>query len=189
VTWRRDGGEWWYRGLLEDLPLTRVFDWPAYVSQAEAQAFLAWRGRRLPTEAEFHRAAYGTPDGGERRHPWGDAPPEARHGNFDWAHWSPVPVGSHPDGASAFGLLELVGNGWEWTRSTLAPRKGFRPYMPDLRHVSAEAFETEAVVRLGASWATPRRLLRRSYRRWSSRRDPYVFAKFRGVVPAEEAGA
>jgi iron(II)-dependent oxidoreductase len=176
VSWREVDGEWFYRGLFEDLPMTRVFDWPVYVSWAEACAFLTWRGQRLPTEAEFRRAAYGTPAGDEQRYPWGDAKPAASHGNFDWVAWSPVPVGSHPDGESAFGVLELVGNGWEWTASQLDPRNGSPDTLPEQ--------PDEHYVRLGASWATPARLLRPSYRRWSQPHDPFVFGKFRGVRPA-----
>ena len=176
TSWRRDGEGWFYRGLMEDIPLTRVFDWPVYVGWAEASAFLAWRGQRLPTEAEFRRAAYGTSSGEERRHPWGSEDPSARHGNFDWHSWAPVPVGSHPDGESAFGVLELVGNGWEWTGSRLEPRGGSSATLP--------ACPEDHFVRLGASWATPGRLLRPSYRRWSLSHDPFVFGKFRGVTRA-----
>ena len=67
--WFRQAGEWFWRGMFELIPLPP--SWPVYVSQAEASAYARWKGLRLPTEAEFHRAAFGTPDGGERAHPWG----------------------------------------------------------------------------------------------------------------------
>ena len=87
----------------------------------------AGRARRLPTEAEYQRAAFGDPEGGDRRFPWGEAAPDARHGNFDFAQWAPMPVGSHPDGASAWGVHDLVGDGWEWTDTAFEGFPGFSP--------------------------------------------------------------
>jgi gamma-glutamyl hercynylcysteine S-oxide synthase len=173
TSWRKEGHDWSYRGLFEDLPLTRVFDWPVYVGWSEAQAYLSWQGKRLPTEAEFVRAAYAAPGEATRRYPWGDEAPESRHGNFNWNGWSAVPVGSHPDGASAYGVLELVGNGWEWTSSRVDSRGENCETLPEVPQ--------DACVRMGASWATPVRQLRSSYRRWSQSHDPFVFGKFRGV--------
>ena len=76
--WERHDGEWQWRGMFDLVPLPPA--WPVYVSQAEASAYAAWRGCRLPSEAEFQRAAYGTLSGTERQHPWGDTPPAPRHG-------------------------------------------------------------------------------------------------------------
>ena len=59
-----------YRTMFEDIPLP--LDWPVYVSQAEAKAYASWAGKSLPTEAEWQRAAYGTPHGDERTYPWGE---------------------------------------------------------------------------------------------------------------------
>jgi ergothioneine biosynthesis protein EgtB len=182
--WVERDGERHYRGLFEELPLRRVFDWPVSVAWVEAAAYARWRGARLPTEAEYHRAAYGAPDGSLRRHPWGEATPAPRHGNFDLEHWGPTPVGSHPDGASAFGVHELVGNGWEWTSSLFLPFPGFQPYMPDYRGYSADFFDGRHYVLLGGSWATDADLLRRSFRNWFQPHYPYVFSKFRCVRDA-----
>ncbi|PYR29970.1 MAG: ergothioneine biosynthesis protein EgtB, partial [Acidobacteria bacterium] len=66
--WERQEGEWFWRGMFDLVPLPLA--WPVYVSQTEACAFARWQGRRLPTEAEFQRAAFGTPEGAERRYPW-----------------------------------------------------------------------------------------------------------------------
>jgi len=58
-------------------------EWPVYASHAEATAYAKWLGRKLPTEAQFHRAAYGTPDGTkERSYPWGEEGPSATKGKF-----------------------------------------------------------------------------------------------------------
>ena len=78
--WSRQGGDWFWRGMFDVIPLPPA--WPVYVSQAEANAYARWKGLRLPTEAEYHRAAFGTPEGTERSHPWGEAPPDAPRGNF-----------------------------------------------------------------------------------------------------------
>jgi ergothioneine biosynthesis protein EgtB len=182
--WTAQDGCWRYRTLLDELPLSAVRDWPVYVSLAEARAFARWRGGRLPTEAEFHRAAYGTPGGDDRAFPWGDEEPTAAHGNFHFAHWAPLPVGSRPAGASAWGVHELVGNGWEWTQSAFAPLPGFRPYIPGYPGYSADFFDGKHYVLKGASWATDAQLIRRSFRNWYQARYPYVFAKFRCVHPA-----
>ena len=99
--------------------------WPVYVSHAEASAYARWRGGRLPTEAEYQRAAYGSPEDTARAFPWGDAPPDPSRGVFDFAGWDPQPVGTHPAGRSAWGVHDLVGNGWEWTSSIFRPFPGF----------------------------------------------------------------
>jgi formylglycine-generating enzyme required for sulfatase activity len=112
-----------------------------YVSLAEARAYARWRGGRLPTEAEFHRAAYGEPGGHERAFPWGDDEPRPEHGNFHFAYWSPAPVGWHPGGASAWGVHELVGNGWEWTENVFTPSPAFRAYIPSYPGYSADFFD------------------------------------------------
>ena len=152
--------------------------WPVYVSHAEASAYARWKGRRLPTEAEYHRAAYGTPEGPERAHPWGEAPPDATRGHFDFAGADPVPVGSFPKGASAWGVRDLVGNGWEWTSTVFAPFPGFQP-MPSYPQYSADFFDGKHYVMKGASPVTAKELIRRSFRNWFRPTYPYVYAKFR----------
>jgi ergothioneine biosynthesis protein EgtB len=182
--WAKRDGAWLYRTLFDILPLELVEDWPVYVSLAEACAYARWAGARLPTEAEFHRAAYGGLDGHERSFPWGEEGPGPEHGNFGFSGWSPRPVGSSPQGASAWGVHELVGNGWEWTETVFAPFPGFRAYIPGYPGYSADFFDGKHYVLKGASWATDSQLLRRSFRNWYQARYPYVFAKFRCVRAA-----
>ncbi len=165
-------------GMFDQIPLPP--DWPVYVSQAEAEAYARWRGRRLPTEAEYHRAAFGTPDGGEQSYPWGEAPPSREHGNFDFAHFEPVAVGSFPAGASAWGIHDLVGNGWEWTSTIFGPFPGFTP-MVSYPEYSADFFDGQHFVMKGASTATAQELVRRSFRNWFRPNYPYVYATFRTV--------
>ena len=177
--WELHRGRWFWRGMWDLVPLPG--DWPVYVTHAEADAYARWRGRRLMTEAEYHRAAYGSPSGGERRHPWGDAPPDALRGNFDFARWDPVPVGSFPRGASAWGVHDLVGNGWEWTSTVFGGFDGFSP-MPSYPNYSADFFDGRHYVLKGASPATARELIRASFRNWFRGTYPYVYAKFRTAV-------
>jgi len=172
---------WAWRGMFEDIPLPAA--WPVYVSQAEASAYARWLGRRLPSEAEFHRAAFGTPAGSDSPHPWGAADPAPHHGNFDFTSWEPVPAGARPQGASAWGVQDLVGNGWEWTETEFGPFPGFEP-MPSYPEYSAEFFDGRHVVLKGASPATARELIRPSFRNWFRTNYPYVYAKFRTVSRA-----
>jgi formylglycine-generating enzyme required for sulfatase activity len=168
------------RTLLGDRPFEEAANWPASVMHCEAAAFARSRGARLPTEGEYHRAAFGTPEGGLREHPWGDGPPRPEHGNLGFQLWSPAPVGSHPAGASAFGVHELVGNGWEWTSTPFGPFPGFVP-LEGYEGYSADFFDDQHFVMLGASWATDAALIRRSFRNWFRPHYPYVFSKFRCV--------
>ena len=165
--------------VLGPVPFELAAGWPVQVSGEEARAYAAWRGGRLPTEAEIRRAAFGDPEGRVRPYPWGDEPPSARHGNFDFARWTPLPVGSSPAGASAFGVEELVGNGWEWTRTPFAPLPGFVAWARTYPGYSADFFDGEHDVVFGASWATDKKLLRPSLRNWYRRDYPYVFSSFR----------
>jgi gamma-glutamyl hercynylcysteine S-oxide synthase len=177
--WERRADGWYWRALFEwiSLPLS----WPVFVSHAEASAYCRFRGRRLPTEAEFHRAAYGTPEGRERVHPWGEDPPRpGHHGNFGFTSWDPWPVGSCPAGVSAFGVHELVGNGWEWTSTPFQPFPGFTP-MPSYPAYSTDFFDGQHFVLKGASPATAPELVRRSFRNWYRSRYPYPYAKLRTV--------
>jgi ergothioneine biosynthesis protein EgtB len=175
--WERDGDRWLWRGMFDRFELPMA--WPVYVSHAEASAFARWRGARLPSEAEFQRAAFGSPDG-ERRHAWGDEEPTAGHGVFDFSSWDPEPAGTHPRGASAWGVEDLVGNGWQWTSTTFAPFPGFRA-MASYPEYSADFFDGEHFVMKGASPATARELLRPTFRNWFRARYPYVYATFRCV--------
>lgn len=176
--WTRREGQWCWRGMFEDIALPLA--WPVYVSQAEASAYARWTGRRLPTEAEYQRAAFGSPDDAPRPHPWGAAPATAAHGVFDFSSWEPAPVGTHPDGQSAWGVHDLVGNGWEWTTTVFDGFPGFTP-IPSYPEYSAEFFDGSHFVLKGGSPATARELLRPSFRNWFRPRYPYVYATFRTV--------
>ena len=174
--WERKDGDWHWRGMFDTVPLPPA--WPVYVSWAEANAFAQWRGARLPTEAEYQRAAYGSDLPAARQYPWGNEPPTAERGVFDFSSWDPEAAGSHPAGRSAWGVDDLVGNGWTWTASVFAPFPGFSA-LPSYPEYSADFFDGDHFVLKGASPATARELLRPSFRNWFRPRYPYVYAAFR----------
>jgi iron(II)-dependent oxidoreductase len=178
VFWNRTGGEWQYRTMFEDVPLP--LDWPVYVSHAEASAFARWAGKALPTEAQWHRAAYGTAEGTERPFPWGSEAPDRKFGNFDFESWDPTPVGAFPKGKSAFGVIDLIGNGWEWTSTVFDAFPGFQPF-EFYPGYSANFFDGEHYVMKGGSARTAASMLRRSFRNWFQRHYQYVYAGFRCV--------
>jgi len=174
--WEPEGAEWFWRGMFERVRLPLA--WPVHVSWAEASAYAKWRGARLPSEAEYQRAAFGDPFGGERQFPWGSEAPTTAHGVFDFSTWDPHPAGTHARGQSAWGIHDLMGNGWEWTASPFAPFPGFQP-MASYPEYSADFFDGDHFVMKGASQATPRELLRPTLRNWFRARYPYVYATFR----------
>ena len=179
--WCCTDGQWHYRGMFEMVPLPG--EWPVYVSHAEASAYARWAGKALPSEAQWHRAAYGTAgtaEGRETMYPWGAEPPGARHGNFDLWRWDPVPVGTFPAGRSAFDVADLAGNGWEWTSTLFAPFSGFQPFS-FYPGYSADFFDGRHYVLKGGSARTAACMLRRSFRNWFQPHYPYLYAGFRCV--------
>jgi formylglycine-generating enzyme required for sulfatase activity len=176
--WIRNGDRWLWRGMFENLPL--ALDWPVYVTHEQAHAYAAWSGAALPTEAQFHRAAYGTPNGSERMHPWGGKSPTHVPGNFDFRRWDPEPVTAGAGFESAFGISQLIGNGWEWTSTVFEPFAGFAPY-PMYSGYSQPFFDGRHFVLKGGSPRTAACLLRRSFRNWFRPEYPYVYGSFRLV--------
>jgi gamma-glutamyl hercynylcysteine S-oxide synthase len=176
--WVQRGNQFFFRTMFDEVPLP--LDWPVYVSHAEASAYARWARKELPTEAQWHRAAYGTHNGAERVYPWGDALPGAGLGNFDFQYWDPTPGAAFPAGSSAFGVADLLGNGWEWTQTVFAPFDGFEPF-PFYPGYSANFFDSQHYVLKGGSARTAACLLRRSFRNWFQPRYPYIYTGFRCV--------
>lgn len=177
--WVSRNGSWVWRAMFDEVPLP--LDWPVYVTWEQASAYAAWLGRKLPSEPQYHRAAFGRPDNGtENRFPWGDAEPGGTAGNFDFRAWDPVPVWRTPDTDSAFGVSQLSGNGWEWCRSVFGPFPGFEPFS-FYPGYSANFFDGRHYVLKGASPRTDAVFLRRSFRNWFRPNYPYVYATFHVV--------
>ena len=188
VFWTKGRDGWLYRSMFGEIPFDEIpldevalpLDWPVYVSHAEAVAYARWAGKSLPTEEQWHRAAYGTEDGNERRYPWGVEAPDARFGNFDFRRWNPTPVNAFPAGRSAFGVDDMTGNGWEWTSTAFGPFPGFDPF-PFYRGYSADFFDGKHFVMKGGSPRTAACMLRPTFRNWFQGHYQYAYAGFRCV--------
>jgi gamma-glutamyl hercynylcysteine S-oxide synthase len=178
VLWEKTEDEWLRRTMFEEIPL--LADWPVYVSHAEATAYARWAGKSLPTEEEWHRAAYGSPEERKRNYPWGNDAPNACFGNFDFSRWDPVPVNSLPQGKSGYGVYGMLGNGWEWTSTRFGPFPGFQAF-PFYRGYSADFFDGKHFIMKGASQRTAACMLRPSFRNWFQSHYQYAYAGFRCV--------
>jgi len=156
----------------------------AHVSWFEADAYARWRGMRLPTEAEWEKAATWDPEAGvKRRHPWGDEQPDPdRHANVDQTAFGTAPAGAYPDGASAYGVLGMIGDCWEWTATEFGGYPGFRAF--PYREYSEVFFGQDYRVLRGGSWATRPRVARGTFRNWD---HPYRRQIFAGLRCAREA--
>ena len=175
--WRHEGTQWWRRrfGVDEPVPLPEPVQ---HVCWYEADAYARWAGKRLPTEAEWEKAARWDPaTGRSRRYPWGDADPEVRHANLGGAHLQPAPVGSYPDGASPLGVYQLIGDVWEWTASDFTRPPGFVAF--PYREYSEVFFGTEYKVLRGGAWSTDPVAMRATFRNWDYPIRRQIFAGFR----------
>jgi iron(II)-dependent oxidoreductase len=136
-----------------------------HVCYFEAEAFARWAGARLPTEIEWEKACAWDPAARDRRAwPWGSAPPTAELANLGGAALRPAPVGAFPQGASAYGVEQMIGDVWEWTSSDFAPWPGFTPMI--YRDYSVPFFRGDYKVLRGGSWAVAPSTIRPSFRNW-----------------------
>lgn len=175
--WVRDGQSWLRRrfGHLEPLPDDEPVQ---HVCWFEAEAYARWAGRRLPSEAEWEKAAAWDPaTGRSRRFPWGDEPATAERANLGQRRYRPAPVGSFPDGASAVGALQMIGDVWEWTSTDFTGHPGFCTF--PYAEYSEVFFGSDYKVLRGGSWATDRLAVRNTFRNWDYPVRRQIFAGFR----------
>ncbi|MFG2479530.1 ergothioneine biosynthesis protein EgtB [Streptomyces fagopyri] len=175
--WRREGGQWLRRrfGVTEPVPS----DEPVlHVCWYEADAYARWAGRRLPTEAEWEKAARHDPASGRStRYPWGDADPTPEHANLGQRHLRPAPAGSYPAGESPLGVRQLIGDVWEWTSSDLEPYPGFAAF--PYKEYSEVFFGPEHKVLRGGSFAVDKVACRGTFRNWDYPIRRQIFSGFR----------
>jgi iron(II)-dependent oxidoreductase len=176
--WSPDGAERRFDRVAQIDPSLPVM----HVSWYEADAFARWAGGRLPTEAEWERAAaWDAVTGEPLPFPWGHEPPAYERANLDQTAFGPVPVGSLT-GASREGVSGLIGDAWEWTASSLEGYPGFRPFpYPEYSQVF---FGGPYRVLRGGSWATRPMVARNTFRNWDLPQRRQIFSGFRCVREA-----
>ncbi|WP_433047236.1 ergothioneine biosynthesis protein EgtB [Dactylosporangium sp. CS-033363] len=186
--WRADPGGWLATDFGRTAPI--VPDAPVvHVSFHEARAYAAWAGRRLPTEAEWEKAARWDPASGRsRRYPWGDEDPGPQHANLGQRHLAPAPLGAYPAGASPLGVHQLIGDVWEWVDSDFSAYPGFTAF--PYREYSEVFFGPDYKVLRGGSFGTDAAACRGTFRNWDYPVRRQIFSGFRtarSLTPAELA--
>jgi len=175
--WHREDGGWRTTGFFSDGML--VPDAPVMgVSWYEADAYARWIGRRLPTEAEWEKAAAWDPASKRALlYTWGEAPPDSTRCNFERRFGTTTPVGQFAAGRSSSACVDMNGNVWEWTASPFAPYPRFEPY--PYAGYSQPYFDGQHMVLRGGSWATCGTIVRNTFRNWYVPSMRRIFAGFR----------
>jgi len=154
-----------------------------HVSWYEADAYARWSGGRLPTEAEWEKAAAWDPArGAARRYPWGDDAWSAGHANLDQRHLEPMPAGAFAAGASAYGCQQMAGDVWEWTDTWFDGYPGYESF-PYKEYSEIFFGQTYRVLR-GGSFATRATVARATFRNWDYPQRRQIFAGIRCARPA-----
>lgn len=172
--WEHPDGHWMIRDFSGLHPAESKANEPVcHVSFFEASAFAKWAGKRLPTEAEWEKAAIGNE---HRDFPWGHEPvDESRANLFENGLWAPAAIGSFPTGANDSGCQQLLGDVWEWTTSDYVPYPGFKS---EFDEYNDKWFVNQKVLR-GGSFATPQLHIRSTYRNFFHTNERWMTSGFR----------
>lgn len=176
--WQKMEGYWYkkdFAGLNKILPHEPVTN----VSYFEADAYSKWAGKRLPTEAEWEKAASWNEELNKKTmYPWGNKLPSEHNSNLleSW-NWAPSQIGSYPQGKSYYGCQQMLGDVWEWTSSEYVLYPGFRSKFSEY----TDKWAINQKVLRGGSFATPRSQIRNSYRNYFKPHERIPFSGFRCV--------
>jgi ergothioneine biosynthesis protein EgtB len=176
--WEGLDGEWMIRDFSGLHRVEEKLNEPVtHVSFLEASAYAKWAGKRLPTEAEWEKAASFSPSLKRKQEfPWGDRAPDQSLGNlFETGLWSVAQIGSYPEGQSAYGCQQMIGDAWEWTTSDYVPYPGFKS---EFDEYNDKWFVGQKVLR-GGSFATPRIHIRTTYRNFFHPHERWMISGFR----------
>jgi iron(II)-dependent oxidoreductase len=185
--WERDGDDLYVRNFGEVVPVDPHRP-VCHVSWYEADAYARYAGKRLPTEPEWEKAASWDADRSEKRlYAWGNERPEAKHANVDQLAFGTAPAGAYPDGASANGAQQMIGDVWEWTASGFDAYEGFEAF--PYPEYSEPFFGGPFRVLKGGAWATQPEAATCTFRNWDHRERRQIFAGFRCAQDAEEVEA
>ncbi|HEU5130765.1 MAG TPA: SUMF1/EgtB/PvdO family nonheme iron enzyme, partial [Pyrinomonadaceae bacterium] len=176
--WEQHDSEWMIRDFGGLHPATSKSNEPvSHVSFFEASAYAKWAGKRLPTEAEWEKAAcYDARRNVRTAFPWGDTDPTSGNTNlFENGFWSVAPIGAFPEGANANGCHQMIGDVWEWTTSDYVPFPGFKS---EFDEYNDKWFVNQKVLR-GGSFATPQVHIRATYRNFFHANERWMLSGFR----------
>ena len=176
--WERIDESWKIRDFL-GLRELNLKEPVCHVSYYEADAFCKWAGKRLPTEAEWEKAACWNENNQQKTiFPWGNEEPTEQKANLMESHqWGCTEVGSYPEGASSYGCHQMIGDVWEWTSSEFIGYPGFKSGFDEYND---KWFSNQKVLR-GGSFGTPKMSIRGSYRNFFRLDERWLFSGFRCV--------
>jgi ergothioneine biosynthesis protein EgtB len=173
--WELHDDQWMIRDFGGLQPVTeKLYEPVSHVSYFEASAFAKWKGKRLPTEAEWEKTACYS--GRPINFPWGNESPDIKKANlFENGHWSVAPIGAFPEGSTPSGCHQMIGDVWEWTTSDYVPYPGFKS---EFDEYNDKWFVNQKVLR-GGSFATPQLHIRSTYRNFFHAHERWMISGFR----------
>ena len=176
--WEKDGDEWITRDFAGKRKIN-LNEPVCHVSFYEASAFCKWANKRLPTEAEWEKAALWNDEKEIKMiFPWGNDKPTESHANLLESNiWNCSNVGAYENGKSNYGCYQMIGDVWEWTSSEFIGYPGFKSGFDEYND---KWFTNQKVLR-GGSFGTPSKSIRGSYRNFFRLDERWLISGFRCV--------